>query len=97
MDFNSLYSGFLHLLKNKFFLAFFVFTIWILFFDRNRLQVQVHLSQTVDQLEEDKAHYEQEYTKMKEELNTINEDLEKYAREKYYLKKKNEEVFIIDN
>ncbi len=84
------------LLRNKYFLASFIFIVWIAFFDRNRLQVQCHLSDTISQLEEDKAHYDKEYTRMKDELKVLNSDLENYAREKYFIKKDNELVYIID-
>ncbi len=85
------------LLRNKYFLASFIFLVWITFFDRNRMQVQLHLSQSVAKLEDDKAHYENEYVRIKDELKTLNGDIEKYAREKYFIKKSDEMVYIIEN
>ena len=53
------------------------------------------LSANVRQLEEQNADYEDLLSKALIERETINQDIEKYGREKYYFHKKNEEVILI--
>lgn len=84
------------LLWNKYFLASIVFLVWMLFFDENRLAVQLHLSSTIEQLEEDKTYFITQREEVDLELEKLEDNLEKYAREKYFMKKPDEEVFIIE-
>lgn len=84
--------------KNKYFLTLLVFFVWILFFDQNNL-IDRNISQrNIRQLEKDKIYFRdrirQDSTRMKE-LRTDNENLEKFAREQYLMKRENEEIFII--
>jgi len=46
-----------NLFRNKYFLAFFGFAIWMVFFDRNDLPTQVKLDQAINELEGDKNYY----------------------------------------
>ncbi|MFP4366977.1 MAG: FtsB family cell division protein [Bacteroidales bacterium] len=85
-------------LKNKFILTSLVFFLWILFFDQNNL-INRYISQRyIRQLEKDKIYFQdrirQDSARMNE-LRTDNENLEKFAREQYLMKRKNEEIFII--
>lgn len=85
-------------LKNKFILTSLVFFVWILFFDQNNL-IDRYISQRyIRQLEKDKIYFKdrirQDSARMNE-LRTDNENLEKFAREQYLMKRKNEEIFII--
>lgn len=85
-------------LKNKYLIAFAVFLVFILFFDRNDFFVQLERKRELNDLKQSKAYYEAEIEKNKKtlaELETNVEALEKFAREKYFLKKENEDVFII--
>lgn len=88
----------LELLRNKYFLAATAFVIWMLFFDRNDLMSQYDYSSQVNKLEEEKAFYTAEGEKAIKDLHelTTNRDmLEKFAREKYLMKKDNEDIFVI--
>jgi len=80
---------------NKYTLVIFAFFIWLSFFDRYNLINQYMLSANVRQLEEQNADYEDLLSKALIERETINQDIEKYGREKYYFHKKNEEVILI--
>ena len=75
--------------------AFFV--VWMLFFDNNSYVNQSRLSETIDQLEKDKKYYQQEIKKDSIALDELSNSkgLEKFAREKYHMKKNNEEIFLI--
>jgi len=85
-------------LKNKYLLTSVFLTVWIIFFDRNDFISQFELRQERNQLQNDKDFFEKEITKTQEDikdLRTNPENLEKFAREKYLMKKDNEEIFVI--
>lgn len=89
---------FLGLLQNKYFIVSIAFVAWMLFFDRNDLMSQYDYRSQVNKLEAEKEFYIRETEKVKtdlDELNTNQEKLEKFAREKYLMKKENEDVFVI--
>ena len=91
--------GFLfNLLLNKFVLSVILFLIWIAFFDRNDLFTQWDRKQELNKLEESTTYYENEIAETKKNLMDLSNNpelLEKFARENFYLKRQNEEVFII--
>ena len=90
----------LKVLRNKYISSVIVFLIWISFFDRNDLLTQWDRKNELQKLETSKAFYEKEIATTKKELMELNNNpaiLEKFAREKFYLKKPNEEIFIIDD
>jgi cell division protein DivIC len=87
------------LLKNKYILTAAAFAVWMLFFD-NRDIITTHFKHRAElnRLEESKAYYQQEIDKTHKELDQLRSDpniLEKYAREKYRMKKDNEDLFVI--
>ena len=70
----------------------------MIFFDANNIFYQFKLSQKLNKLEEEKGYYNNEINKvddLKQELFSTDEKKEKFAREKYYMKKDNEDVFIV--
>jgi cell division protein FtsB len=90
----------LKLLKNKFVIAIVAFIVWILFFDRNDLFTQWDRKKELNKLETSKQYYMGEISSIKKELADLDNDpaiLEKIAREKFYLKRDNEDVFIIED
>ncbi len=85
-------------LRNKFVIAGAILTIWICFLDENNLLERYQHLRELKQLEADKAYYQnkiEEDKKRLNELKTNNENLEKFAREQYLMKKDNEDVFVI--
>lgn len=85
-------------LKNKFALTVLLFFIWMLFFDQNDIVSQFQLRYEIHQLEEQKAFYTEQIKVTQQDLeNLLSNDakLEKFAREKYLMKKPDEEIFII--
>jgi cell division protein DivIC len=87
-------------LRNKYISSVIVFVCWILFFDRNDLWTQWDRKHELQKLETSKAFYEQEIATTKKDLMELNNNpaiLEKFAREKFYLKKPTEEIFIVDD
>jgi len=87
----------------KFFRSFYfitsvLFVVWMLFFDSNDLVTQYHMSKQLSDLEEVKEDYLRKMEEVEKDRKALlgNSDLlEKYAREKYLMKRPNEDVFII--
>ena len=85
-------------LKNKYVLTITIFAVWILFFDQNNLVDRMKMSSEIRQLEADREYYLEEIEKDSarlHELTTDRDNLEKYAREQFFMKKPNEDVFVI--
>jgi len=84
-------------LKSPFILIGLLFVLWMLFFDSNSYLNHNRLSNDIDQLQKDQQHYKEEIIKDSIALEELSspEGLEKYAREKYHMKKENEEIFLI--
>lgn len=88
----------LNLFKNKYFLTSVVFLVWLIFFDRNDLLSQYEYRQQLNKLQEEYDFYTKETTAVQKQLNELTSDkekLEKFAREKYLMKKPNEDIFVI--
>lgn len=84
-------------LKNRYAITVYVFVIWMSFFDEYNLIDQIELRAELYQLQSDKEHYQREIINIKEDLDELlsnNDKLEKFAREKYYMKRPEEEIFI---
>lgn len=88
----------LPILKNRYVLVGLGFLIWMLFFDSHDLISQYKYKQKLNQLEESKMFYLQQIDEVKqdkEELFTNLEKLEKFAREKYKMKRDDEDLYIV--
>ena len=86
------------LFKNKFFLVAVAFVVWMTFFDKNDLLSQYQYHQQVTKLEQERDFYKTETDKVSkdlEELTSNPQQLEKFAREKYLMRKDNEDVFVV--
>lgn len=86
-------------LKNKYTLSSLGFLVWIAFIDQNNLLTQLEYRSTLNNIKKDQFFYKEEINKTKKELNELSTDqkaLEKFAREKYLMKKDNEEIFIFE-
>lgn len=95
MQFLSKLPGFL---RNFYVITLLVFLVWMLFLDSNDLVSQFKLSNKLDNLETEKAYYQEkieEVKKDREELLSNKELLEKFAREKYLMRKKTEDLYVI--
>lgn len=82
-------------LRNKYFLVLVVFFGWLIFFDTHDVLTQWRLQQSLHKLEQDKIYYEEKIEEVKKDKRDIENNKEKFAREHYYMKKSNEDVFII--
>ena len=97
-------TGFRHFLfilfMNKYTITSLIFLVWLTFFDRNNLVEKMQLRSKIATLKREKAYYqdkiEEDNRKIKELLSS-KENLEKFAREQYLMKKPNEDIFVIVN
>jgi len=83
---------------NKYLLILTGFIVWMLFFDENSYLVHREFNKEINELEEAINFYK---LKIKEDRLIIRDlqdslQLEKFAREQYLMKKKNEDIFIIE-
>ncbi len=85
-------------LKNSYVIIIIIFVIWMIFFDSNSILVHNELNNDINDLNNQKEYYKNEIERDNIELNQIKTDsgLEKYAREKLFMKRDNEEIFIIE-
>jgi hypothetical protein len=86
------------ILLNRYFLAITAFAVWMIFFDTNSLKRQRLLNGRIDEINRMKAFYVSEIEKSNTaiyELETDLETVEKYAREKYMMKRDSEDVYIV--
>ncbi len=85
-------------LKNRYLLTAVSFAVWILFFDsRDFITSHFRERNELSKLEESKKYYEQQIATTKQELEQLKTNpalLEKYAREKYLMKRDNEDLFL---
>ena len=85
--------------RNFYFLTAFFFLLWMIALDSNNLFMRYQLTSKLRSLESEKVYYEEkikEVEKDRDELFGDNESLEKFAREKYLMKKETEDIFIVE-
>ncbi len=86
------------LFSNKFFLVTLAFVVWMIFFDRNDILSRYEYHQQLDKLKQERDFYQAETDKVTKDLDELNSNprqLEKFAREKYLMKKNNEDVYVV--
>lgn len=92
-------NKFIKIISNPFLLIFLIFLIWILFIDENSYLFHYKtLNPEIEKLEKDKEHYQSEIEADKKKMEVLEnpETLDKFAREKYKMKKENEDIYIIE-
>ena len=85
-------------ITNKYLIAFAAFVVWIMFFDDNNLRQHQKNLQELALLEEQVDFYKHKIEADKRklfELQTNDENLEKFAREQFFMKKADEDIFVI--
>ena len=85
-------------LKNKYLLTLIGLVVWVVFFDKNDLGTQVELRQQVKQLEKEKNYFSHEISVITSDIKELTSNpktLEKFGREKYLMKRNNEDIFVI--
>ena len=88
------------ILTNNYLLAGIFFIVWMLFFDQRNYFQQTETMAELDKLETKKKYYQEQIEKAKAELTDLQNDpaaLEKFARERYLMKRDGEDVYIIED
>lgn len=91
-------SKFFKIVSNLYILISVVFFIWIFFIDSNSILVNIKLNKEISELKDRKDILENQIQMDKKIISNLQnpDSLEKYAREKLFMKKENEEIFIIE-
>ncbi|MDA9307986.1 septum formation initiator family protein [Flavobacteriaceae bacterium] len=86
-------------LGNKYVIFILLFLTWMFFFDDNNYFFHKELSDDIKALEESKEFYKKEIKKDRTFIDKMKDssEMERFAREKYYLKKENEDIYIIEH
>lgn len=87
------------IITNVYVIVLTAFVIWMLFFDTNSLLIHRELKKEIKNLEKTQDFLRKEIEQDKKILEKLSDttELEKFAREQYYLKKKNEEIYLIEH
>ena len=85
--------------SNKYLIITVFFIIWMLFFDTNSYLIHHELNNDIKKLEKNKEEYLEEIMNDKLFIEKMKDssEIEKFAREQYYLKRKNEEIYLIEH
>ena len=89
----------LSLLKNKFFIVTIVFVIWVVFFAQYDIICLRNQQAELKEMNEKINYLEKEVDRLRIEKESLKNDpktVEKYAREKYFMKADNADVFMLD-
>lgn len=84
--------------KNIYLVILVIFVIWMLFGDSNSWLIHNELNNEIENIEDEKKYYKKEIEKDIKAMKKLNneEGIEKLAREEYYMKKENEDIYIIE-
>lgn len=85
-------------ISNKYIWVLLFFSGWMIFLDNYSYFDHRFLDNQISELEDNKTYYEEEIYKDEEQIKELRnpEQIEKYAREKYFMKKENEDIYIIE-
>lgn len=85
-------------ITNKYVIILTTFIVWMLFFDENSYLTHREFNKEIDKLNSEKEYYNNEINHDKELINKLKnkEELEKFAREEYNMKKDNEDIYLIE-
>ena len=83
---------------NRYVIVSVFFIVWMLFLDNTSYMEHRVLNKQLNELEDNKKYYQDEIKKDEEDIKLLNnpDQIEKYAREKYYMKRDSEDIYIIE-
>jgi len=85
--------------KNKYLLTGLAFITWMVFFDANDIALQQHRRSELKKLQNEEKMLDKQISQTKQELDLLKTSpatIEKYAREKYLMKRDNEDIYLIN-
>ena len=86
-------------LKNYYIVTTVFFVVWVLFFDKNDFITQFKLKSQLNEMRQQRDFYKERTIVVEQEREELLENealLEKFAREKYWMKKESEDVYIVE-
>ena len=83
-------------LRNRYFVVLGVFVFWMIFIDKHSITTQYSLGQALKKIAADRQVYEAQIVKARQDRKDLDVNKEKYARERYYMHKSDEDVFVIE-
>jgi cell division protein DivIC len=83
-------------LRNRYALVLVLFAFWMLLIDKHDVVTQWRLQRTLNKLEQEKAYYFEKIEQAERDRQNLETNGERFARERYYMKKQGEDVFIIE-
>jgi cell division protein DivIC len=86
------------IVTNKYLISGIAFAVWMMFFDRNDIPLQLKRVRELNKLQKSEKLMNQQIADTRSELGLLKtnpQTLEKYARERYMMKRDNEDLFII--
>jgi cell division protein FtsB len=88
----------LKILGNRYAIVLVFFTVWMLFLDNTSYMEHRILNKQLNELQDNKKYYKDEIRKDDKNIKLLKnpDQIEKYAREKYYMKRNNEDIYIIE-
>jgi cell division protein DivIC len=85
-------------LKNFYVVSIVIFLAWMVALDSNNLIARYQLSSKLNSLEDEREYYIEKIKEVEQDRDALfgdRESLEKFAREKYFMKKDNEDIYVI--
>lgn len=89
---------FLRFIGNRYVIVLLFFTVWMLFLDTTSHMEHRVLDKQIDELEANKKYYQDEIDKDNKSIKNLKDpgQVEHYAREKYYMKRDSEDIYVIE-
>ncbi|WP_414601369.1 FtsB family cell division protein [Flavobacterium sp.] len=89
---------FIKFLGNRYVLVLLLFSIWMIFLDNYSYLEHRFLDKEIDELENNEQYYINEIKKDSLKIKHLknSDQTEKYAREKYFMKRENEDIYLIE-
>jgi cell division protein FtsB len=100
LKFNNMFLKVLKIIFTKYTITFIAFIVWMVFFDSDNILTRKHYHSKLNELKQEKHFYLEEIRKdstLTHRLLTDSLALEKYAREKYLMKRDKEDVYIVSD
>ena len=88
----------LKILGNRYVIVLVFFFVWMVFLDNTSYIEHRIINKQLNELEDNKKYYQDEINKDEENIKILKnpDQIEKYAREKYYMKRDSEDIYIIE-
>lgn len=98
IDYQAMMKKLPPVFRNFYFVSLAIFFAWMLLLDSNNIVARYQLGSKLDALEDEKEYYEEKIREVKQDRSELfgdKESVEKFAREKYLMKKPSEDIYVI--